>query len=472
MHKITIVALGPGPREYLTLGALEALQKAQTIVLRTQQHDAANWLKEQGIPFESLDMLHEEAEDFDALNQACARYVLDKAQQGSVAYGVAAPHQDASVKALQALEAKAVVLPGVPLYSPLLQHVDISEGLTVCSASDLVVEGGRQSLCITEIDNPLLAGDIKMKLLPWYGEDCPVMFFPSSQEAHRPHITIPLADLDRQKKYDHTAACIIKPLPLTEKSRYDMGDLLALMRILRGENGCPWDRKQTHESLRPYLIEEAYETALAIDEKDDIHLAEELGDVLLQVALHAVIGEEYGTLDLSDIATSICKKMIARHRHVFGEDRCLTPEAVVDNWSRIKQEERGQKTIGEAMLDVKPGMPPLLRAEKIQRKARDVGFDWEKPEEALDKVLEEAGEVRAALHSENLKEEIGDLLFSCVNVARLCKVNSEEAVTFSTEKFLKRFLWMEKAAKNDGKSLNVLTINEMSVYWERSKSEM
>lgn len=472
MHNVRIVALGPGPREYLTLGALQALRDAQHVVLRTECHGAAMWLKEQGIHYESLDFLHEKAEDFDALNQACAKHVLEQAKTDTVAYGVAAPHQDGSVKALKALMPEVKVVPGVPLHAPLLSDTDPSEGVTVTSASNLNIQDGQKTLCITEIDNALLAGDIKMKLLPYYGGDCPVLFFPPGEGADRPHTAISLAELDRQKKYDHTAACLLKPLPLTEKSRYDMADLLKLMRILRGENGCPWDRKQTHQSLRPYLIEEAYETALAIDEGDDIHLTEELGDVLLQVALHAVIGEEYGTMDISDITTAICRKMIARHRHVFGQDECLTPDAVVDNWSRIKQEERGQQSVGEAMLDIKRGMPPLLRAEKIQRKARDVGFDWDSAEEALEKVLEEVKEVREELKGPNLREEIGDLLFSCVNVARLCKVSSEEALTFATEKFQKRFLWMEKAAKTDGKSLKVLTIDEMGVYWERSKREM
>ena len=472
MHPIDIVTLGPGSREYLTLGAMETLRKATYVVLRTGRHGAAKWLEDSGIPFETLDNIHENAEDFDELNTACAEYVREQARGGSVAYGVADPLQDGSVQALIQAGAKLHTLPGVPLQAPFLSAAEVSGAVTTVTASDLRLTDGQSTLCVTEIDSPLLAGDIKMKLLPYYGARCEVLFFPPSESAQRAYQTIRLEDLDRQKAYNHTAACVIKPQPLTLKERFDMADLLQLMRVLRGENGCPWDRKQTHQSLRPYLIEEAYEAALAIDEGDDLHLTEELGDVLLQVALHAVIGEEYGTMDISDITTAISRKMIARHRHVFGEDTCLTPESVVDNWSRIKQEERGQQSVGEAMLDIKPGMPPLLRAEKIQRKARDVGFDWEKPEEALDKVMEEVREVREELNGSHLMEEVGDLLFSCVNVARLCGVNAEEALTFSTQKFLNRFLWMEKQAKIDGKALKVLTISELSVYWERSKSEM
>jgi tetrapyrrole methylase family protein/MazG family protein len=244
------------------------------------------------------------------------------------------------------------------------------------------------------------------------------------------------------------------------------------MRLLRGENGCPWDKKQTHTSLRPYLIEEAYETAMAIDEGDEQHIAEELGDVLLQIALHAVIGEEYGTMDLSEMTTAICQKMIARHRHVFGEDNCRTPEEVMDNWARIKMEERGQKTYGETMLEIKRGMPPMLRAYKVQKKAADIGFDWDNAYGVLDKVLEEAQEIREEMNKgADPSLEVGDLFFSCVNLARLLKVDSEKILSQATEKFINRFIRMEKFAQKDKKSLKSLTIDEFSVYWDRSKAE-
>ncbi|MDD2429292.1 MAG: nucleoside triphosphate pyrophosphohydrolase [Eubacteriales bacterium] len=473
MHKITVVTLGPGDKDMLTLGACEALKKADRVILKTRRHGAADWLTQQGIPFGSLDTQFENAADFDDLAAKCAQHIVDAAKDGTVAYGVFDCAHDESVMHLQlASGVETILLPGVPQHTPLLAAANFGGAYTVSDAAGLLVTDAQRVLCVTEMDSALLAGECKLKLLPWYGANSRVLYFPSLRGERRP-VQITLEQLDRQKYYGHRAACIVFPGKLTEKTRWDAQDLLSLMRVLRGENGCPWDRKQTHQSLRPFLIEEAYETALAIDEGDYAHVADELGDVLLQVALHAVIGEEYGTMHWTDITSDICRKMIFRHRHVFGEDECLTAEAVVDNWARIKQEERGQETVGQAMADVEKGLPPLIRAEKIQKKAHSVGFDWDTPLSALEKVFEEAQEVREDLQKgDDPTEELGDLFFSCVNVARLCGVNSEESLSKAVKKFLTRFTSMESRVDYEGKSLNVLTIDEMQVYWNRSKYEV
>ena len=204
-------------------------------------------------------------------------------------------------------------------------------------------------------------------------------------------------------------------------------------------------------------------------------MADELGDVLLQVAFQASIGAQYGTFELSDITTAICKKMIHRHRHIFGSDHCETAQDVVDNWEKIKKEERGFKTQSEVLQGVTRGLAPLMRAGKVQKKARDVGFDWDDPLEALQKVHEEADEVANAIQEKDaahLEEEIGDLLFSCVNVSRLCGVEAETALQRATEKFVNRFTAMENAILRDGKCLKDLTLSEMDVYWNRVKAIM
>lgn len=468
---ISVVTLGPGPQSLMTLGAAEALRRADIVVLRTGRHGAADWLNKQGIPFETLDALYETAEDFDDLAQKAAAAVREKAHKGSVAYGVSDPAQDESVRLL--LQGNAVrTLPGVSQAAVMVGAAGITGAYIASDAVSLTVNSCQHTWVITEINDRQLAGDVKLKLMPWYGEDAEVLFFAPSEEADRAYAVLPLCDLDRQKKYDHTAGCIVRPKPLLEKKRFDAQDLLTLMRILRSDRGCPWDRKQTHQSLRPYLIEEAYETALAIDEGDGEYMSDELGDVLLQIALHAVIGEQYGTMEWTDITTNICRKMISRHRHIFGEDHCDTAEQVADNWSKIKQEERGFTTKTQELMEIKRGLPPLLRAEKVQKKAREVGFDWDNPLDALNKVEEEAAEVRAEmLAGRDPGEEIGDLLFAAVNTARLAKVSSEEALTGCTEKFIRRFSYMENEAKKAKKALQDLTIEEMSVYWERSKSE-
>ncbi len=469
MNEITVVSLGPGPREYITLGALEALKSAENLLLRTSQCDAVAYLAQIGLSFDTLDAFHNAAEDFDAFNIAAAREVQKRAQNAPVCYAVLDASTDETVHALRALAPVAVVA-GMPLSAPFLAAAPQAQPLTIADASSLRVHDAQLPLLVTELDSRILAGECKLKLLGWYDGAQEVLFFPPAKAAKRSYVRILLEEMDRQKAYDHTCAVLIPRQALMQRSRFDMQDLVEVMAILRGENGCPWDLEQTHQSLRKYLIEEAYETAAAIDEEDWEHVADELGDVLLQVVFQASIGAQYGTFELSDITTAICKKMISRHRHIFGADECKTAEDVLTNWEKIKREERGFTTQGDVLLGVSKGLPPLMRAGKVQSKAKQVGFDWDDPRDALRKVHEEAEEVLAELDAhQDPAEEIGDLFFACVNVARLSGVESETALMQATEKFISRFILMENAIIQAGKSIGDLTLSEMDVYWESSK---
>lgn len=470
MKKITVVSLGPGPREHLTLGTLDALEKAEKVVLRTAQSDAAAYLLEKGIPFETLDHLHETCEDFDELCEEAVQALLALAQESPVCYAVFDATKDETVAALLK-KAPVDVLPGMPLSAPFLMAAE-KEKVEIQTAAGLEITGIQNPLLVLECSSRMLMSDCKLQLLEWLDGDERVYFFPPSPLARRSFLSIPLSEIDRQPSYDHTCALLIPTLPLESKKRYDFYDLVRVMALLRGENGCPWDKEQTHASLRKYLIEEAYETAAAVDEEDWLAAADELGDVLLQVVFQASIGHQYGTFELSDITTAICKKMISRHRHIFGSDICNTAEDVVDNWEKIKKEERGYTTQSQVLNGVSRGLAPLMRAGKVQKKARDVGFDWDDPLEALQKVHEEADEVAEAIREKDgrhLEEELGDLFFACVNVSRLCGVEAETALQQATEKFIKRFTAMENAILEAGKCLKDLTLSEMDVYWNGSK---
>lgn len=470
MNKVTVVSLGPGSRRLLTLGAIEEMERAEKLVLRTEKCDAAAYLREKGISFDTLDDLHEACEDFDELAEAAVKRLLTLAEKGPVCYAVLDAGADETVRLLRA-RAAAEILPGVPLSAPF-QAAAPQEKLEIQTAGSLEITGMQNPLLILELDSRMLAGDCKLALLEWYDQDQPVLFFPPAETAARESREIRLCELDRQKKYDHTCAALLPAQALTERKRFDFYDLVRVLAMLRGEGGCPWDQEQTHESLRKYLIEEAYETAAAIDEEDWAHVADELGDVLLQVAFQANIGRQYGTFELGDVTTAICRKMISRHRHIFGGDRCETAEDVAANWEKIKKAERGYETQGQVLQGVSRGLPPLMRAEKVQKKARDVGFDWDDPKDALAKVHEEAEEVSQALDEDNprhLQEEVGDLFFACVNASRLSGVDAETALQQATEKFVGRFTAMENAILRDGKRLEDLTLSEMDVYWEGSK---
>ena len=470
--KITVVSLGPGPREYLTLGAIEALKKAEQVILRTSLRcDAADYMREIGVSFQTLDFLHEECEDFDELTERAVQYLLKKAEDKPLCYAVFDAAADETVAALRAKAPDVVVVPGVPLSAPFLAAAPAQSKIEIQTASSLEITSTQNPLLILEVDSRMLAGECKLQLLSWYDADQPALFFPPSDQPVRTFQEMPLSDIDRQQKYDHTCAVLLPTVGLTDRKRFDFYDLVRVLDILRGEDGCPWDKEQTHETLKKYLVEEAYETAAAVSEEDWDHAADELGDVLLQVVFQANIGRQYGTFELSDITTHICRKMIERHRHIFGSDHCETADDVLVNWEKIKKEERGYKTQTDVLKGVSPGLPPLMRAAKVQKKAQDVGFDWLDPRDALKKVHEEADEVLSELDTkgQNLEMELGDLFFVCVNAARLAGVDPESALQKATEKFISRFSSMENAILHEGKRFQDLTLSEMDVYWEGSK---
>lgn len=256
------------------------------------------------------------------------------------------------------------------------------------------------------------------------------------------------------------------------KEKYGFEDLVAIMELLRGEGGCPWDREQTHESIRQNFIEETYEVIEAIDTEDSELLKEELGDVLLQVVFHSRIEQEQGRFDINDVADGICKKLIVRHPHVFSDVSADTSEKVLDNWDKIKMQTKSQKSQTQAMHSVARSLPGLMRSQKIQQKAAKVGFDWDNVEGALDKLEEEIAELRLAIKKndgENQFEELGDVLFSAVNVSRFLNVDSEKALYFSCDKFVERFEKVEQAAKAQGINMKDADLNTLDSLWNQAK---
>lgn len=257
------------------------------------------------------------------------------------------------------------------------------------------------------------------------------------------------------------------------KDRYNVDDYRALIRFLRGPEGCPWDRVQTHESIRRNLLEESYEAAHAIDSGDTENLREELGDLLMQVLLHAQMEEERGRFDLDDVADTACKKLVFRHPHVFTQTSAVDPESALQAWEERKRSEKGQNTVTESMVSVPENLPALWRAEKVQKKAAAEGFDWPDPSYMLMKLREETDELAqgvAAEDPENIAEEIGDVLFSAVNTARAFGIDPEKALHAACEKFIRRFAFMEQKSEEKGKNIRNMSIFELeSLYQEARK---
>lgn len=256
------------------------------------------------------------------------------------------------------------------------------------------------------------------------------------------------------------------------KERYDVNDLIDIVEILRSPGGCPWDIEQDHKSIRRDFLEETYEVIEAINKEDRDGLLEELGDVLLQVVFHAQIEREKNSFDLNDVADGVCKKMIERHPHVFGNVNAETSEQVLENWDVIKKQTKQQKSQTESMLSIPREFPALMRADKVQKKAAKVGFDWDSVEGAFDKVSEELEELKEAVTMgvvENANEELGDLLFSVVNVSRFISVDSEEALTKATDKFIDRFSKVEKMAEEKGINMKETELSELDKLWDEAK---
>lgn len=254
------------------------------------------------------------------------------------------------------------------------------------------------------------------------------------------------------------------------KQHYTVKDLEEIVRILRAPGGCPWDAEQTHESIRRNFLEEAYEAVEAIDEGSAEHLREELGDVLLQIVLHARMEEEQGRFDLDGVADGICQKLIYRHPHVFGDVKVSGTGEVLSNWEDLKRKEKGQKTNTDALSAVARSLPALWRAEKVQKKAKKAGFDWPDVSGALDKLSEEIEELKTAVaEGSNIEEKLGDLLFSAVNVSRFVKVDTEQALTKATDKFIDRFRKVEAQAKAEGRPMEEMSLAELDALWERAK---
>lgn len=473
-------------------------ENAEARFVQTEEHP---FIKKLGLRggYTAMDDLYAEAEDYDELNRLIAGRIVEAAEfidNGDYDRILPTEHKKyasymtlgrVNPAVLEAVRAAAdvgrinvEVLPftgfAESAYAAALSYGLISgqELITELPANRLRAVMDTEALhAITEIDSALTAGEVKITLAEYFPDEYEVLFAVPAPGGEGYEVRpIKLFELDRQKAYDAASVLLVPPKKDLELPRHSVEGLMQLMRRLRGRGGCPWDAEQTHESLKKSLLEECWEVIDAIDRNDPDDLCEELGDLLLQIAFHVVIEEEHASFTLRDVATGITNKMIFRHPHVFGNAHAANSDEVLVNWEKLKKEEKHQETVASAMDSVPKSFPPLLRACKIQKKAADVGFDWSCAEEALPKVHEEADEVGEALGSKDpgrIADEIGDLFFAAVNVARLKKIDPDLALTAATDKFEKRFKLTEKLVTEDGKKFSEMALPEMDVYWERAK---
>lgn len=478
MHKITIVGMGPGGEAYLTMEAFRILTQSENVVLRTEQHPIVPFLVEHGMRYTSCDAFYEQYDTFDEVYAAIASNIIEKAQIEPVVFAVPGNPFVAEKTVAQILSHESLdirIVHGASFIDAIVTALryDPVHGLVILDALGLNEDrlNLKKDHLFIQVYDQMVASVLKLKLMDHIDDETMITVIRAAGIPGEELIEkIPLFELDRNPEWFNHLTSVFVPGGHLVKSELDA--LVSIMEQLRAEEGCPWDREQNHHTLIPYLIEEAYEVKDAILSEDDHALVDELGDVLLQVVFHATIGKENGYFEMSDIIQGICDKMIRRHPHVFGDVKVNDSTEVLVNWQAIKDEEKSNMTVYESMQSVTYSLPALLRAQKVQKKARDVGFDWENPSQAIDKILEEVNELKEAYtkgDDASAREEMGDLLLIMSHVASMLKLDAEQVLMESIEKFVNRFKYVENRIRQDGNTPNPLLRDRMEVLWQESK---
>ncbi|MGG3559959.1 nucleoside triphosphate pyrophosphohydrolase [Peribacillus frigoritolerans] len=488
MNEITIIGLGAGDLEQLPLGIYKKLVQTGQCYVRTADHPVIGDLKREGINFTAFDGIYEKHDQFEAVYEAIAETLLHEASNRSVLYAVPG-HPMVAEKTVQLLLEKGPALGiaiklegGQSFLDPLFQAVRIDpiEGFQLLDGTDLSPDDLHitQHMIIGQVYDAFSASDVKLTLMEKLPDDYEVYIVTAAGSSQEKVTKCALFELDRQMELSNLTSVYVPPVK-DEALRYrEFSKLRRVIAELRGPDGCPWDKKQTHESLKKYLIEEAYELIDSIDEGDDEGMVGELGDVLLQVMLHSQIGEDEGMFTIDDVIEGITAKMIRRHPHVFGDVEVNGEEDVLVNWQKIKEDEKGGETKAlKSILDgIEKSLPNLLRAEEYQKRAAKVGFDWDEVSEAWKKVREEVQELEEEILSPNrdverIKSELGDLFFALVNISRYYDIQAEEAVYKANQKFHQRFTYIEECIQRADKKFEDYTLEELDSYWDEAKAK-
>lgn len=488
MKEIIIVGLGPGGLEHLTLGAWDIISSASQLYLRTSVHPAAQELSGRGVQFTSFDNLYEKGQSFSEVYQDIVRTLIAIANtRGTLIYAVPG-HPLVAEETVQLLLKEAPlqgirvkVLSGVSFLDTTftLLGLDPSAGLLLLDTLTMQKEelNPRLHTIFTQVYNRLVASDLKLILLEVYPpQHLAVVIKNAGMAGLEEKITVPVAELDHDEYFDHLTSVYLSPSISGSQQvagEYSADPLFGVIRELLSPEGCPWDREQNHFTLKPCLLEEAYEVIEAIDSGDMGKLAEELGDLLLQVVFHTILAEDRGDFTFSEVVEGITQKMIRRHPHVFGNITVQDSEEVLRNWELIKSQEKGNIVVQSRIMDkLNRALPALLLAEEVQKKAAKVGFDWDDINGAWDKVFEEIDELKMAcqVNNSSIEEEIGDLLFSVVNICRFLKVSPECALMNTIQKFLHRFAYIEDKLWEKGAKWEEMDLKSLDIIWKESKN--
>jgi tetrapyrrole methylase family protein/MazG family protein len=496
---ITILGLGPGRWDDLTLQARAVLEQAAsndiTVYFRTLIHPTVEALKREipNLHIESFDSFYDESTSWDTLYSRIAEQLCSLAeQQPPVLYAVPG-HPLTGEASVQLLLHQAKqrglstgIIAGLSFLEPVCAALEldpIAAGTQIMDATTLAALSLDEiagkiiptiPLLVAQVYNRRLASAVKLALSECYPDEWPVKLVRAAGvDKSEAVIEMPLYELDRGSLANHLSTLYVPPLGEMEALRLPETLRYITMRLRREPDGCPWDRQQTHQSLRHYVIEETYEVVEALEENDMEKLAEELGDLLLQVYLHAEIARQDGDFSIGDVFEQVSAKLIRRHPHVFGQVEVENAGQVVQNWEAIKRQERvaaGKDVQTESVLDGVPlAMPALIVAQEYQKRAAKTGFDYASLQQVLAKLAEELQELQEATTPEHLREEMGDVLFMVARVARELHVDAEEALRLANRKFRQRFQAMEQVTRDEGRMFSSYSLQEWTELWRRVK---
>ena len=508
MSRITILGLGPGAPGALTLEAFQLLSQLDHVFVRTQIHPTIAALP-QHLTLHSFDHVYDQADDFALVYRTIAQTLLDQAAQGNpVVYAVPGHPLIAEASSRFVLQQAAQaqievqIVHGLSFIEPVctaLQQDPLAPGMLLLDALDLLpaavphaADADRawcelhnvaayqpppplpltpvQPLLLCQVYNQAVAADVKLSLLERYPADHSVTLVYHAGLPDQQVLAVALHELDHQQFFDHLTCVFVPALAQLEDLR-GFETLVSIMERLTGPYGCPWDRKQDHATLRRFMLEEMYEALDAVDAEDWDAVAEELGDLLLQIVFHAEFGRQAGRFTMGDILEAINAKMIRRHPHIFGD--VVAPEAadVLRNWEAIKateKAEKGQQSPEGMLANLPSALPSLSLAQLTGTKVAKVGFDWPAVAGVWEKVYEELTELQQA-PAEQQAGELGDLLFALTNLARWLNIDAEHALRQTIHKFRRRFEYVEQSAAAEGKSVAELSLDEADQLWETAK---
>jgi tetrapyrrole methylase family protein/MazG family protein len=479
---ITLLGLGPGDPELLTRQAWQVIEHLDEIYLRTVKHPVVAGFPP-NLVIHSFDGLYEQAGNFEEVYQQIVERVLALGRiPGGVVYAV--PGHPFIAEATGPEIARRARLEGIPLrvveglsfLEPLVTTLGIDPfpHTALVDALELAVAHvppfpPSVPAILAQIHSRAVASDVKLTLMSTYPDEHPVQLVHAAGTSQSLVEDLKLYEIDRSDQIGLLTALYVPPLG--KAASFEA--FQEIIAHLRAPDGCPWDKEQTHQTLRAHLLEETYEVLAALDSDDPAAMREEFGDLLLQIVLNAQIASEYGEFRMSDVLLGIHRKIVNRHPHVFGDMELKNVEGVLQNWERLKEAERSANGKAEASLldGVALALPALVQAQEYQERAAHVGFDWPEIQGVVDKVQEEFGEVFAAPDSEQRAAELGDLLFAVVNLARWYEVDAESVLREANARFKARFTKIEAAARQGGRSVSDMSLEEMEAIWQAAKMQ-